>query len=112
MGVYHRGCWAGSAEAANNGESVPQEYGDRMSYEDRDVCFAPVFGARSFIVCFLINITFVPVMLTILLGLYPIVILLTLGRGKPREEVACALKRLWFVATHCGKGNDDSTLVL
>ena len=83
-----------------------------MSYEDRDVCFAQVFGARSFIVCFLIDITFVPVMLTILLGLYPIVFLLTLGRGKPREEVACALKRLWFVATHCGRGNDDSTLVL
>ena len=74
--------------------------------------FAPVFGARSFIVCFFLNITIVPVLLTILLGLYPIVFLLTLARRKPREEVTCALKRLWFVATHCGRGNDDSTLVL
>ena len=83
-----------------------------MSYEDRDVCFAPVFGAHSFIVCFLLNFTFAPVMLTILLGLYPFVFLLNFRWRKPREEVACALKRLWFVATHCGKGNDDSTLVL
>ncbi len=59
-----------------------------MSYEDRDVCFAPVFGARSFIICFLLDITIVPVLLTILLGLYPIVFLLTLGRGKPKEEVS------------------------
>ena len=112
MGVYYRVCWARSAEPANNREPNRPEYGDCMSYEDRDVCFAPVFGARSFIVCFLLNITIVPVLLTTLLVLYPFVFLLTLARRKPREEVACALKRLWFVATHCGKGNDDSTLVL
>jgi hypothetical protein len=37
---------------------------------------------------------------------------LTLGRGKPKEEVGCAIKRLWYVASHCRRGNDDASLVL
>ena len=83
-----------------------------MSYEDRDVCFAPVFGARSFLLCVLLNITIVPVLLSILILLLAAVVLFTLGRRRPREEVSCAIKRLWFVATHCGTGNDDSARVL
>jgi hypothetical protein len=39
-------------------------------------------------------------------------LVLTLGRGKPKEEVSCAIKRLWYVASHCRRGNDDATLVL
>jgi hypothetical protein len=37
---------------------------------------------------------------------------LTLGRGRPKEEVGCAIKRIWYVASHCRRGNDDASLVL
>ena len=83
-----------------------------MRFEDREVCFAPVFNARNFVVCAIFTLTIVPALLGILIPIYLVVTVFTLGRGKPRQEVSCAIKRLWYVAAHCGSGNDDSTLVL
>ena len=83
-----------------------------MRYEEREVCFAPVFGARGTVQCILLNLTFVPAMLTILLPLWLVVVVVTLGRRRPRGEVTCAIKRLWFRATHCRRGNGDAAIVL
>ena len=81
-------------------------------YEEREVCFAPVMVPRGVLKCILLNITVVPAMLSILIPLWVIVVLVTLGRGRPRREVTCAVKRLWYRARHCGRGNDDSAIVL
>ena len=81
-------------------------------YEEREVCFAPVFVPRNFLKCILLNLIVVPAMFSILLPVWVIVVLVTFWRVKPRREVTCAIKRLWFRAGHCGRGNDDSTIVL
>ena len=81
-------------------------------YEEREVCFAPVFVPRGILKCFLLIIIVVPAMFSILIPLWVVVVLFTLGRGRPRREVTCAIKRLWYRARHCGGGNDDSGLVL
>ena len=83
-----------------------------MRYEEREVCFAPVFAARGFITCVLFNLLIVPALLSLLIPFYLLVVLVTLGRLRPRQEVSCAIKRVWYVATHCGTGNDDAALVL
>ena len=83
-----------------------------MSFEEREICFAPVFGERGLLTCILLNVTFVPVMFSILIPLFFIVAVVTLGRRKPREEMTCAIKRLWFRTKNCRRGNDDSTIVL
>jgi hypothetical protein len=83
-----------------------------MRYEDREICFAPVFGARGLFKCILLNTTVVPAMLIILVPLFVIVALVTAGRPRPRGEVACAIKRTWYEARHCRRGNDDATAVL
>ena len=81
-------------------------------YEDREVCFAPVFVRRNILKCLLLIITVVPAMFSVLIPLWVIVVLITLGRGKPRREVTCAIKRLWFRTRYCVSGNDDSAIVL
>ena len=83
-----------------------------MRFEEREICFAPVFAARGFIKCVLFILLIVPPLLTLLIPLYLLVVLVTFGRRRPRHEVSCAIKRVWYVATHCGAGNDDSTLVI
>ena len=83
-----------------------------MRFEERDVCFAPVFHARNVVVCALFILIVFPALLALLIPLYLLVLVLTLGRGKPRQEVGCAIKRLWYVAAHCRRGNYDATLVL
>ena len=83
-----------------------------MRFEEREICFAPVFHARGFLVSAVFILTIVPALLSLLIPLYLAVTVLTLGRGKPRQEVGCAIKRLWYVAVHCGRGNDDASLVL
>ncbi len=81
-------------------------------YEEREVCFAPVFVRRGILKCFLLTITVVPAMFSILILLWVIVVPITLGRGRPSREITCAIKRLWYRARHCYGGNDDSALVL
>ncbi len=81
-------------------------------FEEREVCFAPVFVPRGVLKCILLKITVVPAMLSILIPLWVVVVLVTFGRGRPRREVTCAIKRLWYRTRHCGRGNDDSTIVL
>ena len=83
-----------------------------MRFEEREICFAPVFNGLNFAVCAVFILTIVPALLSLLIPIYLVVTILTLGRGKPKQEVSCAIKRLWYVATHCGKGNGDATLVL
>ena len=83
-----------------------------MRFEERDVCFAPVFHARSFVLCAIFMLIVLPALLVLLVPLYLVILVLTLGRGRPKEEVSCAIKRLWYVASHCRRGNDDATLVL
>ena len=65
-----------------------------MRFEERDVCFAPVFHARNFALCAIFILIVLPAFLAILIPLYLVIMVLTLGRGKPKEEVACAIKRL------------------
>ncbi len=81
-------------------------------FEEREVCFAPVFVPRSILKCVFLRITVVPAILSILLPLWIVVFLVTFGLGIPRREVTCAITRLWYRARHCRRGNDDSTLVL
>ena len=81
-------------------------------YEEREVCFAPVFVRRGILKCILLIIIVVPAMFSILVPLWVVVVLFTLGRGRPSREVTCAIKRLWYRARHCVGGNDDSALVL
>ncbi len=83
-----------------------------MRFEERDVCFAPVFHARNFALCAILILIVLPALLALLIPLYLVIMVLTLGRGKPKEEVSCAIKRLWYVASHCRRGNDDAALVL
>ena len=83
-----------------------------MSFEDREVCFAPVFSGRGLIKSIFLNVTFVPAMLSLLLPLFVIVSVLTLGRSRPRGELTCAIKRVWYQARHCPTGNETATLVL
>ena len=83
-----------------------------MRFEERDVCFAPVFHARNFAVSVIFMLTALPALMSLLIPLYLVVTVLTLGHGRPRQEVSCAIKRIWYVATHFGRGNDDATLVL
>ena len=83
-----------------------------MRFEERDVCFAPVFHSRNFAVSIIFMLTILPALLSLLIPLYLVVTVLTLGRGRPKQEVSCAIKRLWYVATHFGRGNDDASLVL
>ena len=83
-----------------------------MRFEERDVCFAPVFHARSFALCAIFILIVLPALLTLLVPLYLVILVRTLGRGKPKDEFSCAIKRLWYVASHCRSGNDDATLVL
>ena len=83
-----------------------------MRFEERDVCFAPVFHARSFVLCAIFILIVLPALLVLLVPLYLVILVVTLGRGKPKEEVSCAIKRLWYVASHCRRGNDDASLVL
>ena len=83
-----------------------------MRFEEREVCFAPVFYSRSFVLCAIFILIVLPALLVLLVPLYLVILVLTLGRGKPKEEVSCAIKRLWYVASHCRRGNDDASLVL
>jgi hypothetical protein len=83
-----------------------------MRFEERDVCFAPVFHSRNISVSVIFMLTILPALMSLLIPLYLVVTVLTLGRGRPRQEVSCAIKRLWYVATHFGRGNDDASLVL
>ncbi|MAM66674.1 MAG: hypothetical protein CL702_09865 [Chloroflexi bacterium] len=83
-----------------------------MRFEERDVCFAPVFHSRNYAVSAIFMLTVLPALMTLLIPLYLVVTVLTLGRGRPKQEVGCAIKRLWYVATHFGRGNDDATLVI
>ena len=82
-----------------------------MRFEERDVCFAPVFHARSFVLCAIFILIVLPALLVLLVPLYLVILVLTLGRGKPKEEVSCAIKRLWYVASHCRRGNDDALMI-
>ena len=83
-----------------------------MRFEERDVCFAPVFHARNYTVSAIFMLTVLPALMGLLIPLYLVVTVLTLGRGRPKQEVGCAIKRLLYVATHFGRGNDDATLVI
>ena len=83
-----------------------------MRFEERDVCFAPVFHARNYAVSAIFMLTVLPALMGLLIPLYLVVTVLTLGRGRPKQEVGCAIKRLCYVATHFGRGNDDATLVI
>lgn len=81
-------------------------------YEEREVCFAPVIVPRGILKCILLNIAVAPAMFGILIPLWVIVVLITLGRGRPRREVTCAIKRLWYRVRNCRRGNDIPTIVL
>ena len=83
-----------------------------MRFEEREVCFAPVFHARNLALCAIFMLIVLPALLALLIPLYLVIMVLTLGRGRPKEEVSCAIKRLWYVASHCRRGNDDASLVL
>ena len=83
-----------------------------MRFEEREVCFAPVFHARNLALCAIFMLIVLPALLALLIPLYLVIMVLTLGRGRPKEEVGCAIKRIWYVASHCRRGNDDSSLVL
>ena len=83
-----------------------------MRFEEREVCFAPVFHARNLALCAIFMLIVLPALLALLIPLYLVIMVLTLGRGRPKEEVGCAIKRIWYVAGHCRRGNDDASLVL
>lgn len=83
-----------------------------MRYEDREICFAPVFQGHGFIQGTFLTMLIFPVILAILAVIFVVVVVFTLGRARPREEVACAMKRIWYETRNCRTGNDDSTIVL
>ena len=83
-----------------------------MRYEDREICFAPVFQGHGLVQSILLATIIFPAILAILAVVFVVVVVFTLGRGGPREEVTCAIKRIWFETRNCRNGNDDSTLVL
>ncbi len=83
-----------------------------MRFEEREVCFAPVFHARNLALCAIFMLIVLPALLALLIPLYLVIMVLTLGRGRPKEEVGCAIKRIWYVTSHCRRGNDDASLVL
>ena len=66
-----------------------------MRFEEREVCFAPVFHARNLALCAIFMLIVLPALLALLIPLYLVIMVLTLGRGRPKEEVGCAIKRIW-----------------
>ena len=83
-----------------------------MRFEDREVCFAPVFQGHGLVQSLLLTTIIFPTILVILAAVFVFVVVVTLGRGRPRQEVTCAIKRIWYETRNCRTGNDDSTLVL